>query len=188
MSIIDSIFLLFIAVPFAYGLWRGIVRVVISTLSLFLGIVFARQYSGAFVDSLKGWVDLGRGGDVIAFIACFAAVVFLLSMLGKVIRKGIKGANLGMVDRLLGACLGGALGVAVSFSLIFLIFHYMPDPGRYLKDSRLAPSIVDSGSYVLLLVPPWIEDSVREGILEEYNRLKAMLEDEKGVKSVLLST
>ena len=161
MPAIDGIFLFIIGIPFAYGLYRGIVRMVISTLSLFLGFLFARQYAPSLTGSLEGWVDLGGWGKIVAFLLRFVAVVFLVSMLGRLIRKGVQGANLGWIDRLIGGCLGSILGMAAYFGLSFLLFHFLPEPDRYLKESRLAPGVVESGQYCLLLFRPWGQDEVR---------------------------
>jgi membrane protein required for colicin V production len=169
---IDYIFLFLIFIPFAYGLYRGIVRMVISTLALYLGIMFARQYSHAIADSLEGLLDVGWGGEFLAFILCFVAVLFIFSAIGRLVRKGITGANLGCVDRVLGAVLGVFLGLGLSFGLIFMIFSYLPDPDQYLKKSRLSPRIVGTGTYFLLMIPPWIEEEIQE----EYRRLKEFLD------------
>ena len=175
LTAIDYIFVFLIAIPFVYGLYRGIVRMIISALAFFFGFLFARQYSDVLVESLKSWFDIGRGGKLVAFVFCFFVVVFLFSMIGRLVRKGIKGANLGCVDRLLGACLGGVLGLGLSFGLVFLIFTYLPEPDQYLKESRLCPSIVESGTYFLLMVPPWIEKEIHE----EYDHLKDLWKEEK---------
>lgn len=173
MAAIDYIFLFLFGVPLVYGLFRGLVRMVITVLSVYLGFVFARQYSLAIADAFENWTaGFGRYGETLIFLLCFAAVVFLVSMLGRLIRKGIHGANLGCLDRALGAAIGGILGLMLSFGLIFMVFTYLPEPDDYLKDSRLSPLIAGSGTYLLLLVPPWLE----EGVQEEYDRLERLLE------------
>jgi membrane protein required for colicin V production len=170
---IDYIFLFLFGVPLVYGLFRGIVRMVITVLSVYLGFVFARQYSLAIAAAFEQWTEgFGKYGETLVFLLCFAAVVFLVSMLGRLIRKGIHGANLGCLDRALGAMVGGVLGLMLSFGLIFMVFTYLPDPDRYLRNSRLSPAIVNSGTYLLILVPPWLE----EGVQDEYDRLRRLLD------------
>jgi len=184
MTRIDFLFLVIILIPAIYGLVKGIARMVIMFLSIFLGSLFAYHYSGALGRSLRDLFQIGRLGDVIAFIVCFFAVVFICAMFGKLVRKGIVGVNLGCLDRLLGACVGGILGITVSFGLIFLIDSYLPSPKEYLGKSRLAPPIVDIGEYLFLLVPAGAE----EELMEQYEHLKKMWESEKEESSGVLST
>jgi len=172
---IDYIFLFLLAIPFAYGLYKGLVRMVISTLALYFGFIFARQYSGAVVESLSGWIEFGQAGRISVFFICFAAVVFVFSMVARAVRQGVMVANLGCVDRVLGACLGGLVGLGASFGLIFFIFTYLPEPDHYLKESRLSPTIVESGTYFLLMIPPWIEEEIQE----EYDRLRNIWRQDK---------
>jgi membrane protein required for colicin V production len=182
---IDYIFLLMFAVPLVYGLFRGIVRMVISVIAVYTGFVFARQYSMAFSEMLEAWTRAsGKYVETVAFIVCFLGVAILISLFGRIVRKGIHGANLGFIDRILGGMVGGALGLMLSFGLIFLIFTYLPGPDQYLRGSRLAPRIASTGTYLLLLVPPWLE----EGVQEEFDRLKRLLRKENEENSALLLT
>jgi membrane protein required for colicin V production len=188
LSLIDYIFLFLIAIPIAYGLYKGIVRMIVSTLAIFLGFLFARQYSDSFVAALEGWIHIGRIGKYVAFIICFFVIALLISIIGRIVRKGVQGANLGCIDRLLGACMGGVLGLGLSFGLIFLIFSIYKQPELSpLKDSRLSPAIVETGTYFLLMIPPWME----EGIQEEYDRLRDLWKkgkDKEGSDVAVLST
>jgi membrane protein required for colicin V production len=183
MAAIDFIFLVFIIIPAVYGLIKGIARMVITLVSIFLGMLFASQYSDALGSFLKDLLNIGRAGDIIAFVLCFFAVMFICAMFGKLVRKGIVGVNLGCLDRLLGAGVGGGLGIAISFGLIFLIYSYLSVPEYYLGKSRLAPAIVDAGEYIFLLIPSGME----EDMMEEYERLKELWESEKAKDSTILS-
>jgi membrane protein required for colicin V production len=184
MAAIDFIFLVLIIIPAIYGLFKGIARMVITLLSIFLGFLFASHYSDAVAKFLKDLWEIGRAGDIIAFTLCFFAVLFICAMFGKLVRKGIVGVNLGCLDRLLGAGVGGVLGIAVSFGLIFLIYSYLSVPEHYLGKSRLAPPIVDVSEYLFLLIPSGME----EDMMEEYERLKELWESEKDKGSKVLST
>lgn len=181
MIAIDYIFLFILVIPLAYGLYKGLIRMVISTLALYFGFIFARQYSGAISDFLSSWFEFGQPGRAIIFFLCFAIVVFAFSMIARIVRKGVMGANLGCIDRILGACLGGLVGLALSFGLIFFIFTYLPEPDRYLKESRLSHKIVESGTYFLLMIPPWIEEEIQE----EYDRLRNIWENDKKVEETI---
>lgn len=172
-----------IALPLVYGLFRGVVRMVISSLSLFFGVIFARQYASPLAGSLEEWFGNNSGVQILAYFICFAAVVFIFSMIGRVVRKGISGANLGCLDRLLGALFGCGLGLALSFGMIFSIFSYLPGPDQYLEKSRLAPGIVRTGTYFLLLIPPWMEEDIQE----EYDRLRNLLDKNAKEKVIALS-
>ncbi len=183
LAAIDYIFVSVIALPFVYGLFRGVVRMVISSLSLFFGVIFARQYAPPLAGSLEELFGNNTGVQIIAYLVCFAAVVFIFSMIGRVVRKGISGANLGCIDRLLGALFGCGFGLALSFVMIFSIFSYLPGPDNYLGESRLAPGIVRTGTYFLLLIPPWMEENIQE----EYDRLKNILDKNAKEKVVALS-
>ncbi len=157
-------------------------------MAIFLGFLFARQYSTSFLGALEGWIHIGKVGKFVAFITCFFVIALLIAMIGRIVRKGVQGANLGCIDRLLGACMGGVLGLGLSFGLIFLIFSIYKQPELSpLKDSRLSPAIVETGTYFLLMIPPWME----EGIQEEYNRLRDLWKkgkDKGNGETAVLST
>lgn len=143
MSKVDITLALLILVGAYGGFKEGFLMELISLLAIILGVL------GGF--KLMGWamIELERQFHVdakalpyIAFGAVFFIIVFLVNLLGKVIRLKINKSLLGWVDQAAGALLG-LFKTAFMISVLLWIFHSLKFsfPETWTENSWIFPMV-----------------------------------------------
>ncbi len=151
-----------VAVGFVWGLLKGLVRIVVMLGALVGAFLLASWFHRDLAERLVGFPLPAVALRVLAYLAIFAGVVIVGELVAWLLRKVVKAALLGMVDRLAGA----ALGVAAAFAAVaFLVLPIVAHTGgaRLLGGSVLAP-------YVSVL-SDLAAEAVPRGLAREY-RLK----------------
>ncbi len=109
MNFIDIILLL----PLLYGAFKGFSKGFIfevATLAgLVLGVFIAIRYSAYMEDFLHDFLNItSKYLSYIALGVTFLVVVMLICVLGKMLTKMVDMMSLGLINKLLGTCLGVA--------------------------------------------------------------------------------
>lgn len=103
MNILDIILLLCLIPALFSGLKKGFIAQVIAIIALVLGAWMACKFTLTVSGWLAGWLNtVPQIINIIAFILIFAAVVFGLSALGKLLEASIRIILLGWLNKLLG--------------------------------------------------------------------------------------
>jgi len=128
MSVIDTIFLLLIALLMIRCFLKGLISEVLTMAAFVLGIIaslFFYKNGGVFLRE-KYWQEMNNPiPEIIAFIALFL-IVFLVVKLVEILIKGvINGIKLGGADKFLGLIFGFIEGIVV-VSLVLFVMHIQP--------------------------------------------------------------
>lgn len=122
MGILDIIFLVLLLFGGYRGYQKGLLMELISLSSIFLAIIVSMRFMplvsgmlGKFLPQLEGFIP------IISFVIVFVAVLVLLNILGKSVKKVLDLTLLGSLDDILGLVVG--LG-KVSLVLSFIIWSY----------------------------------------------------------------
>jgi membrane protein required for colicin V production len=113
----DVLVLVVLGVAALRGLWIGVVREAFSLAALALAVTAVRLYTDPLAGPLRGWlpVDLGElGARLVAGAGLGVAVIGLVTIVGRLVRRGVRAAGLGGADRLAGAVLGAAEGALLA--------------------------------------------------------------------------
>ena len=104
IDIIISVFVLF----FAYkGIKRGLIKELISLLSLIIGIYIAINFSFLLEDYLyKSLSNYGEFVSIISFVLVFLIVFLSFKIAGFLVKKLVKSLQLGFLDKLFGMFFG----------------------------------------------------------------------------------
>jgi uncharacterized membrane protein required for colicin V production len=157
----DILALLILLVCALYGLFKGIVRLILGFAGLVFGWILAVRWS----EPLAARLGAGRlsdaataaGPDVtrlVAFAAIFIAVALTAGIAAWIIGKALGAVNLRWMDRLAGAGVGLILGVMLICALtVPLVSLCPPDGGALVSSGAMAPFAVAGGEYLLALVP-----------------------------------
>ena len=143
MNFIDIIISIFVLL-FAYkGLKRGIIKELISLLSLILGIYIAINFSFLLEDYLtKNLSKYEEFVSIISFTMVFLIVFLSLKTAGFLIRKLVKSLQLGFLDKLLGL-LFGASKIALILSFLLLeIQHLSSTFGNIIPQKEIKKSVL----------------------------------------------
>lgn len=131
---IDIILLAIIALGVVRGFLRGLVRQLASLVGLVAGLLIARALYASVGEYLS--VQIGTSvkvSQVIAFFLIWIAVPLLLSVVAFLLTKALQIIQLGFLNRLLGALLGG-LKYALVLSLMLQFLTFIDKEGEIIPD------------------------------------------------------
>ena len=108
------------AVSIGWGVWRGLVREVISILGWVIAFLAANLFAGPLGAAMPPEIPTPELRLGVAFVAVFVASLAVTSLLALLLSKIVKAVGLGGLDRLLGAPFGAARGILVLVALALL--------------------------------------------------------------------
>jgi len=101
------------------GVWRGVVREVMSVLAWVIGVVLAGRFAADLAQLLP------INGDVlphaVAWVLVLLAVLIAAGLLARLLKQLLSVAGLGLADRLLGGVFGLVRGTMVLMLLVLVI-------------------------------------------------------------------
>src|ERR1041384_2867510 len=142
MTVFDLIVLGLIGSSVVAGALRGLVRALIATAALLVGLfVAARGFDvvGALLRSI-GLVESAAAAQAGGVLLIVGATLALGVIVGHLARGGLKRARLGWADRILGALFGLARGLAVC-AVIYLALTAFPVRLSAVTEARTAPAL-----------------------------------------------
>lgn len=143
MNTLDIIITLCFVPAIVSGIHKGFISQIISILSIFLGVWLAFHFS----DLACSWISQYLTGvseavlNIIAFVAVFCVVAFLMYIVGKTLTEVAKMVSLGWLDWVLGIVLSIAkAGLLIGVVLIF--FDTLNLKFEFVSQEKLAESVL----------------------------------------------
>lgn len=169
MKTLDIILLVPMVFGAVMGFRKGLLLEIVGILAFVLGIIGGFKLMELGMSYLDDYFeDFDHLLPFISFLVIFLAILLLVNLLGKAVKKVMDLTLLGGVDRFAGAVVGIAKW-AIGMSLILWLTHHfgIELPGQdedlilypYLTD--LAPNLIQSMSVVLPFAEEMI-DSIKE--------------------------
>jgi membrane protein required for colicin V production len=119
MNSLDWMLLAPLLVSGLLGVWRGVVREVMSVLAWVTGVVLAGRFAADLAQLLP------INGDVlphaVAWVLILLAVLIAAGLLARLLKQLLSVAGLGLADRLLGGVFGLVRGTMVLMLIVLLI-------------------------------------------------------------------
>jgi membrane protein required for colicin V production len=123
MIALDIVILSVLCVGFVIGFVKGIIKQAFSLGGLILGIVFGtllyRPFAGLLLNIFRMSDQTAR---IVAFVIILLIVPIVCGVVGKILSKVVRAANLGFVDRIAGAFFG-LLKYILVMGLVIMIFE-----------------------------------------------------------------
>lgn len=166
---IDIVFLVLMLLACFKGYSKGFIVALFSVIAFVAGLAAALKLSAYAANRLSGTFDTsGKWLPVISFILVFVLVVFLVSMVGKLLQKSVEMIMLGWLNRLAGITL-----YALLYTFIFSVFLFYAVQLRILSTatveaSKIYPYIQPLG--------PWVMDSLGN-IIPVFKNMFGQLQD-----------
>ena len=123
MSVIDIILGLILLVAFYTGLKKGLFVTLASLIGLILGVygaIYFSHYASSFLSDFFNWGE--QTTNLAAFAITFLAIVFIISLAGKLLTKVANFAALGFINKLAGGVFN-ALKIAFIVSVVFMFIN-----------------------------------------------------------------
>ncbi len=158
MTWLDYAVLGVLVVSVGWGLWRGLVREVVSLAAWVIAFLAANLFAGPLSEHVPDSVSRPEFRVLLAYVAIFIAALVLTSLGGLLLSKILQAVGLGGVDRALGALFGVARAVLVLVALALAAgLTGLP------RDSQWRESV--SGPYLesaALGLKPWLPPALAE--------------------------
>jgi len=141
MQAIDVVFVCFIALMVIHGFVKGFIEELFSWAALVLSIwvaVLLFPAGGAFIRA-NFMQNVRIVPEVLAFIAIFLIIMMVIKLLERILKDVVSGANLGFLNKILGAVFGVLEGFAF-IALILFVLAVQPlfDPSKLIGESIFA--------------------------------------------------
>ena len=138
MNWLDTTIIIVTGLSCIFGLWRGLVREVLSLVTWILALLVARSYSEVLADFLFMSIDNVTMRYVTAFALIFIAVMMLGTFLNFLMSKLLIFTGLKLIDRVLGGLFGIARGMLIVLVGLFFSSFFLSQ-SDYWQQSRLIP-------------------------------------------------
>lgn len=138
MNSVDTAIVLVTALSCLFGLWRGLVKEVLSLLTWIAALLVARVYSENLSSTLVNVIDSSSMRYVTAFVLLFVAVMMLGTALNFALSKLLKISGLKLADRLFGGIFGVARGVVIVLVIMLITGVFVSETESW-QQSRLIP-------------------------------------------------
>jgi membrane protein required for colicin V production len=103
------------------GLWIGAVREAFSLAGLATAVLVVRAWrepTGRWLDAHGPFEMTELAAGILAALVLGFASLIAVAVVGRVVRRGVRGAGLGLLDRLAGLLLGATEGAVVVAALV----------------------------------------------------------------------
>ena len=139
---VDIVILIITVLSSAFGLWRGLIKEVLSLLTWIAALLVSRVYSEPLAGLMTGMIQ----NDGIRYVSAFAILFVIVMMLGTFLNflmsKLLSVTGLKLADRLLGAVFGVARGVIIVLVILFVTSVFVSETELWQK-SQLIPYGMD---------------------------------------------
>ena len=139
---VDIVILIITLLSSIFGLWRGLIKEVLSLLTWIAALLVSRVYSEPLAGLMTGMIQ----NDGIRYVSAFAILFVIVMMLGTFLNflmsKLLNVTGLKLADRLLGAVFGVARGVIIVLVILFVTNVFVSETELWQK-SQLIPYGMD---------------------------------------------
>jgi len=136
---IDAVVIAALVLSFGLGIFRGIVREVLSLVSWIVSVWLAYLYGDNLAIMIEPWIKSERLSGLIGYVLVFVAILVLLSLVGVLLVKLFRVAGLSGTDRVLGGLFGCLKGVVIVTVFLF-VAGWTPVVGQaWFRDSQIVP-------------------------------------------------
>ena len=160
-TFLDYVFGGIILVSIVFALMKGLVREIISVVTLLGGFILAVFYYPVVARWFVGLTRTDSVANLIGFLIIFFACMMIGAVAAFLVNHFVKAASLEWFDRLLGAVFGLLRGWAVA-SIIVLALIAFPVRENVLERSVLAPYLLAGARAAVLLVPQDLKNKFNE--------------------------
>ena len=139
---VDIVILIIIVFSSAFGLWRGLIKEVLSLLTWIAALLVSRVYSEPLAGLMTGMIENDGIRYVSAFVILFFIVMMFGTFLNSLMSKLLSVTGLKLADRLLGAGFGVARGVIIVLVIMFIASMFVSETELW-QQSQLVPYGMD---------------------------------------------
>ncbi len=149
------------AASLVLGVWRGLVREVISVLGWVIAFLAANLLAGPLGPAMPQVIPSPELRVAAAYLAVFVGSLVVTSLVGLLLSKIVKAVGLGGVDRMLGALFGAARGLLIVLAAALLAGLTSAPRQSFWKDSASGPLLVRAALTLKPVLPQTFAERLR---------------------------
>jgi len=172
MNLLDWILITLMGLSTLYGLFRGLIKEVISLLAVIIGLVGASRFYEEASLLLKNLGLREPAAKILSFVILFIILFIALVLIGKLLHQFIHALFLGWLNRLGGTGFGFIRGIVVSGITILILTITLSEKAPILTESKLAPQVMNISKVLLSLVP----ENLQRRFMEQEKKLREFWE------------
>ena len=136
---VDAVVIATLVLSFGLGIFRGIMREILSLTSWIVAIWLAYLFGDNLAIVIVPWIESERLSSLIGYLVVFVAVLVLLSLIVALLFKLFRVTGFSGTDRFLGGLFGCLRGVVIVAVLLF-IAEWTPAAGQtWFRESQIVP-------------------------------------------------
>jgi membrane protein required for colicin V production len=148
-------------VSVALGVWRGLVREVISILGWVIAFLAANLFGGPLGAAMPQAIPTPELRVAAAYVVVFVLALVVASMLGILLSKAMHAVGLGPLDRALGAGFGVARGALIVLAGALLAGLTSVPRHSYWHESASGKYLVQAALAIKPLLPQTLSERLR---------------------------
>ncbi len=151
------------------GAKDGFARTVLGTVATIVGLFLGLWCYGVVGNWLAGFLRSQEIANLLGFFVIFISVVIAGALLGALIDRLLKAAQLSWLNRLLGGAFGAVRGALIGAIVVLGIMTFSPKgPPSSVANSYLAPYTVGTARVLIAAAPRELKDAFQNS----YERVK----------------
>ena len=161
MTWLDYAVLGVFAVSLILGVWRGLVREVVSVLGWVIAFLAANLLAGPLGPAMPQAIPSAELRVAAAYVAVFVVSLILTSLAGLLLSKVVQAVGLGGIDRVLGAGFGALRGLLIVLAAAVLAGLTSAPRQAWWRDSVSGPLLAQAAGTVKPLLPQTLAERLR---------------------------
>lgn len=161
MTWLDYVVLAVLLISIAWGIWRGLVREVVSILGWVIAFLAANLFAGPVGEALPEAFHTAELRLAVAFVGIFIVSLVVTSLLGLLLSKAMHAVGLESLDRVLGAVFGVARGVLLVLAAALLAGLTPLPRSPAWRESILGPPVTDTARALKAYLPRSFAERLR---------------------------
>ncbi len=168
---LDILLLVILAASILGGLAKGFARTGLGLMALLLGLFCGLWFYRMPANWLREYLSSQQLANLIGFLIILTGFILAGALLGALLSRVLKAAQLSWLDRLAGGAFGALQGVLLAAALITAFIAFAPKaPPNSVANSRVAPYVVHAARAIVAAAPR----EVKDGFRNSYERVKEM--------------
>ena len=153
MNALDIIMIIVVAAFIVYGAVKGLVRLVLGSAAIALGVFLACWYHAPVEAAVSGWIKEAHVRFFVAFGAVFLGTLLAFAIIVWFITRTLEATSLRWIDRLSGAALGLVIAALLLGAVLVPVTAFLPADSTVVGGSKISPFILHISSFVKSIVP-----------------------------------
>ena len=162
----DIVILAVMAISLVFGLFRGLLRELLSLVSWVLAFWIAYRYSANVAEIIDRALQNPTLSQAVSAVLVFVIVLVALMVLTSLIAKVFKATGLAGIDRILGGLFGLGRGVVILLAALLLASHTGAVEQDWYNASTMIPMFDRALDWMAAYVPAGTLEGFGAGLLE----------------------